>query len=83
MERIIYANIVSVLESHHKISHCQFGFHKGYSTSHLLLQVVHDWAKTLNSRSSSHCLLLDFAEAFNSVPHQHLLLKLEYFGNLW
>ena len=63
---------MSVLESHNKISPCQFGFRKGCSTSHLLLQVVHDWAKTLNSRSSSHGLLLDFAKAFDSVPHQHL-----------
>ena len=65
MERIIYSNIVSVLESHNRISSCQFGFRKGCSTSHLLLQVVHDWAKTLNSWSSSHCLLLDFAKAFD------------------
>jgi len=41
---------------------------------------VHDWAKTLNSWSISHCLLLDFAKAFDSVPHQYLLLKLESLG---
>jgi len=80
MERIIYSNVVSVLESHNRISHCQFGFRKGCSTSHLLLQVVHDWAKSLDSRSSSHCLFLDFAKAFDSVPHQRLLLKLECLG---
>ena len=73
MERIIYSNIVSVLESHNRISPCQFGSHKGCSTSDLLLHVVHDLVKTLNSRSSSHCLLLDFAKAFDSVPHQRFL----------
>ena len=41
---------------------------------------MHDRAKTLNSLSSSHCLLLDFAKAFDSVPHQRLLLKLECLG---
>jgi len=80
MERMIYSSIVSVLESHRKISHYQFGFRKGCSTSHLLLQAVHDWAKSLDSRRSSHCLLLDFAKAFDSVPHQHLLLQLESLG---
>ena len=45
-----------------------------------LLQAVHNWAKSLDSRRSSHCLLLDFAKAFDSVPHQRLLLKLEGLG---
>ena len=41
---------------------------------------MHDWAKTLNCRSSSHCLFLDFAKAFDSFPHLHLLLRLECLG---
>ena len=51
-----------------------------YSTSHLLMQAVHDWVKVLDSCDSSHCLFLDFTKAFDSVPHQRLLLKLEYLG---
>ena len=35
---------------------------------------------TLNCHGSCHCLLLDFAKAFDSIPHQHLLLKLESIG---
>ena len=41
---------------------------------------MYDWAKTLNCHGSSHCLFLGFAKAFDSVPHQHLLLRLEYLG---
>ena len=63
-----------------KISSCQYGFRKNCSASHLLVQVIHDWAKALDSRKSSHCLFLDFAKAFDSVPHQRLLLKLECLG---
>ena len=74
MERIIYSNLISALESHDKISSCQYGFRKNCSASH---QVVYDWAKALDSRGSSHCLFLDFAKAFDSVPQQRLLLKLE------
>ena len=80
IESIIYSNLISVLESHGKISSCQYGFRKNCSASHLLVQVVHDWAKALDSRKSSHCLFLDFAKAFDSVPHQRLLLKLECLG---
>ena len=58
----------------------QYGFRKGHSTLHLLLEAVNDWAETLDCRGSCHCLLLDFAKAFDSVPHKHLLLKLESMG---
>ena len=44
------------------------------------MQVVYDWPKALDSHDSSHCLFLDFSKAFNSVPHQRLLLKLKYLG---
>jgi len=47
---------------------------------YVLMEPLNDWAETLNCHSSYHCLLLDFAKAFDSVPHQHLLLKLESIG---
>ena len=84
MESIIYSNLISVLESHGKISSCQYGFRKNCSASHLLVQVVHDWAKALDSRKSSHCLFLDFAKAFDSVPHHAAsFAKIRVFRDLW
>ena len=67
----------SVLEIHDLISAChdQFGFCKGYSTTHLLLETTHDWAKALEYCGSCHCLCLDLAKAFDSVPHHWLMLK--------
>ena len=46
----------------------------------LLLQAVHDWARSLDRRNSTHCLFLDLAKAFDSVSHPRLLLKLEALG---
>ena len=69
MESIIYSNLISVLESHGKIGSCQYGFCKNYSASHLLVRVIHDWAKALDSCTSFRCLFLDFAKAFDSIPH--------------
>ena len=80
MERIIHSKLVLSLEAHHLISAHQYGFRKGFSTSHLLLESVQDWARALECRDSCHCLFLDFAKAFDSVPHQRLLLKLRSLG---
>ena len=80
MERIIHSELTVVLESHNLISTHQFGFCKNHSATHLLLEAVHDWAKALEGRDSIHCLFLDFAKAFDSVPHHRLLLKLQSLG---
>ena len=45
-----------------------------------LLRAVHDWALALEQRKSVHCLFLDLAKAFDSVPHYHLLLRLDLLG---
>jgi len=41
---------------------------------------VNDWAETLNNRLTTHCVFIDYAKAFDSVPHERLLLKLEAYG---
>ena len=43
-------------------------------------QTVHDWALSLDKASSTHVNFTDFSEAFDSVPHKCLLLKLEQVG---
>ena len=46
----------------------------------LLSESVHDWALALEQRKSVHSLFLDLAKAFDSVPHYHLLLRLDLLG---
>ena len=80
MERIIRSQLVNVLEEDGCISEEQFGFRKNRSTTSLLLSAVHDWSYCLEKCSTMHCVFLDLAKAFDSVPHEHLLLKLRYLG---
>ena len=52
----------------HELLTCQYGFMKGCSCVTQLLADI-------------DCIYLDFSKAFDSVPHQHLLLmKLRKFG---
>ena len=79
-ERILHRYLVSALESHHLLSSSQFGFRAKRSTTSLLVDAVDDWSLCLEQRGTVHCLLLDFAKAFDSVPHERLLLKLSSLG---
>ena len=44
-----------------------------------LILTLHDMAKAIHS-SSIHAAVLDFAEAFDKVPHRRLLRKLQHYG---
>ena len=80
MEKLIHSHIVSYMESKNLLNSFQFGFRSSHSTVDLLLRVTHDMALALEGHSSLHCLLLDFSKAFDSVPHERLLLKLDAVG---
>ena len=45
-----------------------------------LISVIHDWAKGINFRSQTDVILLDFSKAFDSVPHERLVVKLDFHG---
>ena len=69
------------MESHQVLCDAQFGFCKKHSTTTLLLSAVNDWASNLNNRLCTGPLyFIDFAKAFDSMPHQRLLLKLKAYG---
>ena len=80
MERIIHCQLSSALESNNLISESQHGFCNKHSTITLLASTINDWAACLERCNSVHSLLLDLAKAFDSVPHQRLLLRLESLG---
>ena len=65
------------------ISHYQFGFCKNKSSLQQLLLYFDDLC---SSKRQTDCIYLDFSKAFNSVPHNELLMKLWSVGitdKLW
>jgi len=79
-EHIVYRHLVSSLEHHHLLSSTQSGSRNKRSTVTLLTEAADDWSQCLEQRGTVHCLLLDFAKAFDPVPHERLLLKLNALG---
>ena len=80
MEKLIHHSLYTLLESSQVLHHSQFGFRHKHSTTLLLATVVDDWARSLDSHQSVHSIFIDFAKAFDSVPHKRLLCKLEAYG---
>ena len=58
----------------------QHGFRPRRSCTSQLLEVLDDWSNTIEAGSSVDALYLDFKKAFDAVPHQRLLSKLDNYG---
>ena len=61
-------------------SDAQFGFRNNRGCTLQLLTVLDDWTKAIDNGVPIDALYLDLQKAFDSVPHQRLLLKLEKMG---
>ena len=80
MEHIIVSNIWKHLHKHDIILHFQHGFQSGLSCESQLIETVHDWMTALDNKTQTDAILLDFAKAFDKVPHKRLLSKLISYG---
>ena len=57
-------------------SNRQYGFISGRSTQLQLLEILDIWTEVLDEGHSIECIYMDYAKAFDTVPHGRLLYKL-------
>ena len=67
-------------DKHQILNKNQHGFQKHHSCETQLINTIDEIAKALDQKETVHCLILDFSKAFDTVPHQRLLNKLEFYG---
>ena len=80
MEHVLCSHLSNHLEINHFLTPHQHVFQKGFCTETQLISVLDDWSSSLDKQTRTDVLLIDFSKAFDSVPHQRLLLKRNYHG---
>ena len=80
LEHIIYHNIMNHLNNNNILKENQHGFRANHSCVTQLLTLTEDISYALDHRKQVDVILLDFAKAFDTVPHQRLLTKLHFYG---
>ena len=69
-EKLIHASLMPFFTKNKTIhKHC-FGFQKGKSTEHAILDIYVSILKALEKKQKACCIFLDFAKAFDIVNHK-------------
>ena len=58
----------------------QCSFRKGYSAQHCLLVMTEKWKKVVDNGGAFGALLTDLSKAFDCIPHDLIIAKLEAYG---
>ena len=65
---------------HEVLSNILSGFRAGYSTQHALIRLLEKWKRCLDSSCLVGTVLMDLHKAFDCLPHDLLIAKLEAYG---
>ena len=76
----MHSHIMDHLEEHNILVDKQHRFRAKHSTEAQLIFTMKDLTKSLEDGETIHMVILDFEKAFDKVPHECLLKKLEHYG---
>ena len=79
-ERAMHTRLYEFFEKSNLFYDLQFGFRKKNSTIHALLDIVENIRENLDKKTFSCGVFIDLEKAFDTVNHNILLEKLQFYG---
>ena len=80
LEHIICKQIMSHFSENKILTPVQHGFRSKHSCESQLLITTDEFIRNFESKTQTDVVVLDFSKAFDVVPHQRLLHKLDHYG---
>jgi len=80
LESLIRDVLVSYMNENKLYTECQHGFRQHRSCITQLLEVMEELTTLIDNKNDIDIIYLDFSKAFDSVPHERLILKLKSYG---
>ena len=62
------------------MNHLLCGFRKTHSTQHALFRLIQSWQKELDESGFVGTILMDLSKAYDCLPHDLMVAKLEVYG---
>ena len=77
-EKLLYNRLSDYVENIFNVILC--GFRKAHSTQHALFKLLQSWQKELDEKGMVVTVLIDFSKAYDCIPHDILVAKLNAYG---
>ena len=77
-ERLLYNRLPDHVENIFNVILC--GFRKVHNTQHTLFELLQSWQKELNANGMVPTVLMDLSKAYDRIPHDLLIAKLNAYN---